>query len=311
MICARKIFIVFIIFFISVFKAESEVNDSIFATVGNKVITRSDILNEIKIILITTGATFSNDKLEVLQAAAVKTLIKRNIKEIEINKYDQLQYNKNELKKQLTGLAKTMDIDEDTLENTLVNNDLDIQTFKNIYKTELLWNSLIFQLYQNQISINKNEIEDQLKLFEDKEEIDEYLISEIIAPQVSTSELDNEIERIKNLINTEGFESTALKLSISESGKEGGNIGWVKENTIPKNLREEIKKTSLGEVSNAIILPEGILFFKLKDKRKVENIIDLEQVRNELISKEKAKILNMYSQTHYDKLRRSITIKYY
>ena len=83
------------------------------------------------------------------------------------------------------------------------------------------------------------------------------------------------------------------------------------KNTIPKKLRDEIKKTPVGSVSEAIILPEGILIFKLKEIRSVENIVDLDQVKDELISNEKAKILNMYSQTHYDKLRRSITIKYY
>ena len=36
-------------------------------------------------------------------------------------------------------------------------------------KTELLWNSLIFQLYKNRISINSDEIEEQLKLLNTKE----------------------------------------------------------------------------------------------------------------------------------------------
>jgi len=304
----KKILVLFIIFFAFSIQAKSEVNDSIFATVGNKVITRSDILNEIKIILITTGETFSNENLESLQTAAVKTLVKRKIKEIEVNKYDALQYDKNELRSQIIKLSKAMNIDEETLENTLANNELNIQTFKNIYKIELLWNSLIFEIYNNQISINMGEIDDQLKNFEGKKEVQEYLISEIVAPQVTTSNLDNEIKKIKSLINAEGFESAALKLSISDSGKKGGNIGWVKENTIPKKLREQIEKTAVGGISKAIILPEGILIFKLRDKRKVENIISLDQVRNELIASEKSKILNMYSQSHYDKLRRSITI---
>ena len=292
-------------------KVWAEVNDSIFATIGEKIITRSDVLNEIKIILITTGKSFSDDKLEDLQGAAVQNLIKRNIKNIEINKYEQLNYDKDALKMQLIKLAKAMSINEETLENTLINNDLDIQTFKDIYRTELLWNSLIFQLYKDQISINMDEIDDQLKTFEDKKEIDEYLIYEIVAPQVSTSEIDSEIKKIKKLINELGFESVALKLSISASAKEGGNIGWVKENTIQKRIRDEIKKISIGGISEAIILPKGILFFKLKDKRKIKNIVDFDLVKDELLNNERAKILNMHSQSHYDKLRRSIAIKFY
>ena len=51
MISIKKIF--FIILISSFFYAETNalIKDSLFATVGNKAITRSDIVNEIKIIL--------------------------------------------------------------------------------------------------------------------------------------------------------------------------------------------------------------------------------------------------------------------
>ena len=57
-----------------------------FATVGNKAITRSDIMNEIKTILILNNMSYSDDKREELQQMAIKSAVKRNIKEIEINK---------------------------------------------------------------------------------------------------------------------------------------------------------------------------------------------------------------------------------
>ena len=72
-----------------------------------------------------------------------------------------------------------------------------------------------------------------------------------------------------------------------------------------------MEKTKIGNISEPMILPEGILIFKLRDKKQVENIVNLNDVKNKLIRKEKAKILNMHSLSHYDKLRRSITIKYY
>ena len=45
---------IFILIFAFLFTAESKavIKDKIFATVGDKVITRSDVINEIKIILI-------------------------------------------------------------------------------------------------------------------------------------------------------------------------------------------------------------------------------------------------------------------
>ena len=42
-----------------------------------------------------------------------------------------------------------------------------------------------------------------------------------------------------------------------------------------------------------------------------EEIIDLDVAKEQLVASEKAKILNMYSLSHYDTLRRTIAINYY
>ena len=93
----KKILIILIFLSITTVKVKTEINDSIFATVGNKVITRSDIVNEIKITLISTGQTFSEEKLKILQTGAVKALIERNIKKMEISKYENLPFNQKDL----------------------------------------------------------------------------------------------------------------------------------------------------------------------------------------------------------------------
>ena len=56
---------------------------------------------------------------------------------------------------------------------------------------------------------------------------------------------------------------------------------------------------------------EGILFFKVRDKKSSKEIIDLDVAKEQLVASEKAKILNMYSLSHYDTLRRTIAINYY
>ena len=70
-------------------------------------------------------------------------------------------------------------------------------------------------------------------------------------------------------------------------------------------------KTSIGNLSSPIMLENGILIFKVRDKRKIDQNVSLEEIKNELINIEKTKILNMHSISHYDKVRRTISIKFY
>ena len=58
------------------------------------------------------------------------------------------------------------------------------------------------------------------------------------------------------------------------------------------------------------IVNNRIIESKVKEKRKSEKYKSLEDAKNDFIRAEKRKILNMYSLSHYDKLRRSITINY-
>jgi len=300
-----------IIAFFFLVESNAVIKDSLFVTVGNKAITRSDIVNEIKTILILNGQNFSQDYAEQIESAAIKSTIKRNIKQIEIEKYNSLKFNHADLNKELNQLASNINMNLDTLKNTLIANGIDFSNINNQIRTELLWNSLIFELYKDRLSININEIDEQLKLIQNKKEMEEYLISEIIIKPVSKDKLQSKIKEIKDKISIEGFEKVAINLSISETALKGGNLGWISENVISEIFRSKIINTPVGNISEPIILPQGILFLKLRDKRKLKKFANLEDAKNQLVNAEKTKILKMHSLSHYENLRRSIPIHYY
>ena len=124
-------------------------------------------------------------------------------------------------------------------------------------------------------------------------------------------ELDNKVQEIMDKIKAETFEMVARNLSISETSIKGGKLGWVNENEISEKFRIKIKNTTVGNVSEPILMPEGILFFKVLEKKKVKMFENIEQAKKLLINAEKTKILNMHSLSHYDNLKRSVTINYY
>jgi len=307
----KNLFFLILISFLFVGKAVSGISDSLFLTIGNKAITKSDVVNEIKILLILNNESYSDEKREELQDTAVKTIIKRNIKKIEVERHDFLKFNQDDLQGELTKLANNINVDLDILKNICSSNELDFELIEDQIIVELLWNSLIYEIYKGRLSINKAEIEEQIKLSKDKKEVKEYLISEILLPPVDKDKINSEIQKLKNEIEKKGFENVAKNLSISESSIRGGDLGWINENIISKKIKSSIVNTSIGEISEPIILPQGILLFQVRSKRDIKNELSLEETKNQLVQSERIKILNMYSLSHYDKLRRSITVKFF
>ncbi len=307
----KKIFLIILLSFFLIEKANSGISDSLFMTVGNKAITKSDVVNEIKILLILNNESYSDEKREQLQDMAIKSIIKRSIKKSEVERVNFLKFNQDDLNMELKKLANKINLDLDTLKNICASNELDFLLVEDQIKIELMWNSLIFEIYKNRLSINQEEIEEQIKLFQNKKNIEEYLISEILLPPIEKGKIKNEIQNLKKEIAEKGFENVARDLSISESSVRGGDLGWINENIISKKIKSSIINTTIGEISEPIILQEGILLFQVRSKRNIENELTLEQTKNQLVQAEKIKILNMYSLTHYDKLRRSVTVKFF
>ena len=306
----KKIFFSILLTIIFIEKSHAVISDALFMTIGDKAVTQSDIVAEIKTLLILNNESYSQDKRDQLHKIAVNSIIKRKVKEIEIGRNNFFNYNPIDLENEIKRLAQNLNINVDTLKNICSSNDLDFARIEHNIKVDLAWNSLIFQIYKDKLTINPDEIDEQLKSIENKNEIIEYLISEIITEPVENDKVDSTITELKKKIKIEGFENVAKKLSISETAVKGGDLGWVNENAIARRIKREIINTPMGEISSPILLPEGILIFKVRNKRKVETKLNLETKKNELVKMEKIKILNMHSLSHYDKVRRSVSIKF-
>ena len=310
MIKIKKIFFLVLFLIISIEKANTKITNSLFMTIGDKPITQADIVNEIKIILILNNESYSNEKSNQLHELAIKSTIKRNIKKIELERNNYFKFNEDDLNKELAKLANNIYIDLNTLKNLCESNELDFSKIEDQVKTELYWNSLIFELYKHNLNINQSEIEDKLKLLQNKKKLNEHLISEIVIENVESDKLDKRIRELKNRIEIEGFEDVAKEISISESALKGGDLGWINEDIISENIRSKLIETPIGNISSPIILQNSVLIFKLRVMRKIDNNISLEEIKNKLINAEKTRILNMHAISHYDKVLRSISIKY-
>ena len=119
--------------------------------------------------------------------------------------------------------------------------------------------------------------------------------------------IDDVMENIKE----EGFENTAIQFSSSPSAQQGGNLGWVSENKFSQQLKNFIKKTKIGSITEPIPISGGILILKVGNKRVEETNMDLDKEMEKLIEIEKNKQLNNFSTNYYNQVKNNIKIKYF
>ena len=304
----KALFVFLFVFVFSFTKVNSNINNSIIVSVGNLPITYLDLIKEMKLISLLNNITVDNSNRETIKSVAVQGLITRKIKEMEIEKFKIKNYNKKDLEILVGRTSKKLGTDENGLEQLLKQKNLKLENLKERFKTDLKWNTLIFQLYNNKIVLNTNELENKIRV--EIEKVNEeriFLLSEI---EINLTQNDNKatLDNIFRSIEAMGFEETAKKFSISNSSEYGGNIGWINENNLSKKIYENIKFLKTEEISKPIYLNDTIVIIKKTGERVFEK--NIEKIKDKIVREEKEKKLQMFSKAHYSKLEKTIQISF-
>ena len=299
----------FIIFFLFQFSnVFSKISNSIVITVGNLPITYLDLVKEMRLIAIVSNNKIEDSNKEQIKNIAAKSLIKRKIKEIEIEKYSIKNYNKNDLKKLISQTSINLGTNEDGLKKIMNLNNLDFKYLEHKYEVDLKWNSLIFELYKNKVVLNMGEVEEILNnTVKNTVSRKDFLLSEIEI-NLPNNEMQLVIKKIMGNIEMEGFENTAKKYSISQTAESGGSLGWMNEKKLSRKILENIKNLKTNEVGKPIILENSIVFLKKMGEKVYEK--DVKKLKDNIIKIEKEKKLKMFSNSHYSNLERVTQINF-
>tara|TARA_B100001063_G_C16687680_1_gene515263 strand:+ start:262 stop:1182 length:921 start_codon:yes stop_codon:yes gene_type:complete len=283
------------------------IENRIIVKVNNEIITSYDLKQTILTTLILANQQIDQKIVDQSKSTALKALINSILKKKEVNKYN-IKLSEIEINNQLKNISGG---DIIKFKNRFKTNNLDFSLYEDKLKTELMWRKLIFNIYQEKVKINEEEIQNELSKLKKNKKLEEYRISEISVSFSSEDEKLDLIRKINNQIIKFGFEETALKLSESSSAVDKGDLGWVNVNGLTKKISAIILKMKINEVSEPILIGNSLLFIKLKDK-KISNILESkkDKLKEQIINSKKNELFNLYSTSHLSKIRNNSIIQY-
>lgn len=283
------------------------IENRIIVKVNNEIITSYDLKQTILTTLILANQQIDQKIVDQSKSTALKALINSILKKKEVNKYN-IKLSEIEINNQLKNISGG---DIIKFKNRFKTNNLDFSLYEDKLKTELMWRKLIFNIYQEKVKINEEEIQNELSKLKKNKKLEEYRISEISVSFGSEDEKLDLIRKINNQIIKFGFEETALKLSESSSAVDKGDLGWVNVNGLTKKISAIILKMKINEVSEPILIGNSLLFIKLKDK-KISNILESkkDKLKEQIINSKKNELFNLYSTSHLSKIRNNSIIQY-
>ena len=300
--------------FINFNHSYSAINNKIIVKVGNEIITSYELENKIRTILFLSKKKINQENINIVKQKAISGLINKKLKQEEIVRYG-ISINQDRVDSYLNEYSSKLNMNKEDFIKAMNENNISFNLYNEEIEIDLSWQSLIYELNKNNLSIDEKQIVKELnEIIKNRTDLEEFELAEIVIDEMKDFEKQKKtLIEINQYIKQFNFKEAAIKYSISSSSSEGGKIGWVNSETLSEKLKNVLNKMNIGEISSPIKSVDQIILIKLLDKRKVKTDLNIkaEQIKKSLINKRKNELLNLYSNNHLSKKRNNTIIKFY
>tara|TARA_Y100000816_G_C26035028_1_gene541942 strand:+ start:220 stop:1146 length:927 start_codon:yes stop_codon:yes gene_type:complete len=301
-----KIFIFVIFYSTFLFNELVSKENKILFKINNEIITSVDILNEIKYLSII-NEEFKNSDNNLKLKVAKNSLIREKIKNIELQNYRKsIKINESFLENIIKNYFANLNIkSSDEFELFFKQKKLQPSLVKSKIITEIMWNQLIYNKFKEKVKINEDQIK---KNISNKKKQKQYLLSEILVDADNSKKFKEKLELIIRTIEENSFSKAALTYSTSETSKNGGKLGWIKENVLNEKIKKNLNDIKKGNYTKPITVPGGLLILNVEDIREIEIKIDINKEIKNIIEKQTNDQLNRYSNIYFNKIKKNTQI---
>ena len=284
------------------------IENKILVKIENQIITSLDVKNEYRYLVALSPNLKKSNKEDIIKLSK-RSIIREKIKKIEIEK----NFNNPEVPQQFLNqilknvYSKIGIINLEDFKKYLKKNNVNFQDVKDKLEIEALWNQLIFLKFSSKVKINEEKLKKKIQ-DDNNKFLNTYLMSEILFEIPNLKDLNNKYDEIIKTIKNEGFEFAALKYSLSPTSSLGGNLDWIAENSLNKNIIKSIKGLKINDITKPIVVPGGFLILQINDIRSTKIEVDVQNELTKLINFETNNQLNQYSKIYFNKVKKDLEV---
>ena len=264
-----------------------EMLDGIAAIVNEGVVLKSQLQKEIKTI--TLRASQEDMQLpseDIIQEQVLESLI---VEEIQLQRAERigLQLSDQILNTTIANISQQNNIPFEKLPEALAAEGIDYAEYRRDIRKNLILEQLRDIEVIRKITVSPREIDVCLEDFEDGVVSNsEYDLSHILisAPESATIEdfttIEREAEDIhEQLIAGANFGEIAIEFSDSQTGLDGGSLGWRKGSELPTIFSDIVKSLKVDEISRPYRTKSGFHIVKINDLRSTFSRSEVEQMK--------------------------------
>jgi len=259
----------------------------IAAIVNDDVISLYDLEERLDLLIITSN---QKDSVQLRKRLSRQTLNRLIDEKLKLQEAKSLGINvpKSRLEQAFFDMEKQNKMPPGGLTKFLASKGINRLALIDQIEASMAWRDTINKKFRFRISISEEEIDDVINDIRKSKGKPEYLTSEIFFPvnnpKKAIEALNNANRVIEQITSGGNFSALARNYSQSASAAVGGDLGWVRQGQLSKNLDAALSNLKKGSISKAIRTIGGYYIILKRDQRRglglpqSQEKIDLRQV---------------------------------
>ncbi len=249
---------------------EADNTESIVAIVNDKIISKYDLDQRVRLVMVTSGIPSTPEMVSRIQRQVLRSLIDERLELQEAARLD-LKVDEKEIDQQLAQIAARANMTTQEIEKYLKDNGISRDTLVSQLYADIAWNKVIEQQFAPLISVGADEVDEALKQLTEQADQPRYLLSEILLtfdnPEQEAEVVSGAQRLVEQMRQGAPFASVARQFSKSASSANGGDIGWEHASQMPGDVAPIVEKMTIGGISDPIKTLNGVYIVQLRNKQ--------------------------------------------
>lgn len=242
------------------------------AVVNGAVITGTDVDHRVALLVAASEGELPEAELQRVKMQVLRNLIDETLQIQEAAAQEipvegaQVQQRYNQV------AAQNFGSDPAQMDQYLVGIGSSPASLKRQIEGEIAWNNLIRRNISPFINVSDEEAREVLQRMEDSRGTDEYRIGEIYlraTTETYPAVLENAQQIVQQLRQGGSFIAYARQFSESSTASVGGDLGFVRLETLPTQMQAQAREMQPGELRGPFDIPGGMIIMVLLDKRQI------------------------------------------
>ena len=242
----------------------------IAAVVNDDVISVHDLAARLRLVLVSIRLPDTPDNRRRFAPQVLRSLINEKLQLQEAKRLN-ISVSTDEIQNALTEVEGRNNIPKGDLAGFLARQGIKLETLVHQVRSTLAWNRVLRRESRKITQVSEEEVQEALAEIEASRGQPQSLVSEIFLSVDSAEQEEELLETSRRLVEQikagANFNGLARQLSQSATAAVEGDIGWVQEGQLARELEEAIAELKPGEVSDPVRTVAGFHILLLRDRR--------------------------------------------